>query len=75
MLGVKLLTIDMSATGEDELASWSEMAMRKVLVVSAGFWDRVWRELAQNAVTAAENRPVCDVFQCDVVQYVVVSRT
>jgi len=53
----------MLATGEDELTSCSEMAIRKVFVVSAGFWDRVWRDTAQNAVTAAENRPVYNVFQ------------
>ena len=68
-LGVKLLTIEKSATGEDELAICREIAMRKVFVVSTGFWDRVWRELAQNAVTAAENRPVC-IF----VRHIVVSR-
>jgi len=60
----------MSATGEDELASCNEIATRNVFVVSAGFWDRVSRDPAQNAVTAAENRPVYDVLQ-----YNVISRT
>ena len=63
------MTIEKSATGEDELTSCNEIAMRNVFVVSAGFWVRVWRDTAQNAVTAAENRPVCIV-----VQHIVVTR-
>jgi len=50
--------MDRSAAGASELANCWEMARRKVLVVSAELWERVWMELAQNAVTAAEKRPV-----------------
>jgi len=59
---VKSLVMDRSAAGALELANCWEMARRKVLVVSAELWERVWMELAQNAVTAAENKPVFNQF-------------
>lgn len=58
VVGITSSTIDKSATGELELASCLDNATRRMFVISAGFGDNVWKDSTQNAVTAAENRPV-----------------
>jgi len=55
---VNLSIIENAAAGEDELASCWDNATRNTFVVSAGFWDRDWKDSMQKAVTAAEKRPV-----------------